>query len=54
MSMAMFYRTEARRALLMAALSRDLKIIKTLQDEAARYNLLADEAEADQTKKAAS
>ena len=48
MSVASYYRMEARRSLLVADLSNDPKIIQALRDEAARYNALADKAEADE------
>ena len=48
MSLAIYYRMEARRSLLVAGLSSDLKIIQTLNDEAARYNVLAEKAEVDE------
>ena len=48
MSLVSYYRMEARRSLLVAGLSSDPKIIKALHDEAARYNALADTAEADE------
>ena len=51
MSLVSYYRMEARRSLLVAGLSSDPKIIKALHDEAARYNALADTAEADEQAK---
>ena len=48
MSVASYYRMEARRSLLVAGLSSDSKIIQALNDEAARYNALADKAEVDE------
>ena len=48
MSLASYYCMEARRSLLVAGLSNDPKIIQKLQEEAARFQALADKAEADE------
>ena len=48
MSLASYYRMEARRSLLVAGLSNDPKFIQKLQEEAARYQALADKVEADE------
>jgi hypothetical protein len=45
MSLTSYYRMEARRSLLVAGLSNDPKIIQKLQEEAARYQALADKVE---------
>ena len=48
MTLAAYYRMEARRSLLVAGLSSDSTIIQRLQEEAARFQALADKAEADE------